>query len=746
MKFLLVCKQARNAAAFLGTVRALAARRHDVTIAIQEHDDSRDARLAEEIGSERCAVVRCPAVRVDEWAEVATLLRRLRDSAQYLRPSMRSAEKLHTRVLRTVLEDLGLKGASVSDLVRTLRRVPPRIAQRLDTVFDLAEHNLPTADLFDEFLATERPDVLLVSPLVHFGSAQADLVASARRAGVPVWMLLYSWDNLSTKGCLHRRPDLIFAWNERQRTEAEQLHGFPRSRVVVVGAPRFDDFFALQPALTRQQFHEPLGLNAARPTLLYLCSSRLIADQELAFIRRWVGAVRGSSSEPLRSCNIVVRPHPDIALLPDDVPVDRLRWAAAPRLGTSSVARPFEDPAAVVLETPHTRPQGLFESIAHSTAVVGLNTTAELEAGIVGRPVFTILSDEPGADGQTNTLHFHYLTREHGGFVSVAADFGAHVAQLDAALRDPADEGPIRSFIEAFLRPLGLDKPVSPMLADALERAAAEPVATLETPQAATTTIDAISPPPSAGTAGSGSLRGLAPVVPLAYARCALHVYATPEANDFIENGVGRVRQSVVRWLEQHVQLGDVVYDIHAGIGTYALIGAKSRGAVVVAFEPAYRVFADLCDNVVLNGCDGAVVPVPLAVMGADELLELKYRQGRPGAGEYHILDKAWRPGPRRETTLYRQPACVTRLDTAVRLYDLPRPNHLRLSPSASSLAVFAGAADTLTQPSLRTVYLELAHEDAPPARAQLESLGWTVASERRHQRTSQFVFTRGAT
>jgi hypothetical protein len=141
--------------------------------------------------------------------------------------------------------------------------------------------------LLDEFLGSQRPDVLLISPLVHFGSAQADVAASGRRLGVPVWMLLYSWDNLSTKGCMHVEPDLMFVWNERQRIEAEQLHGFPSSCVVVVGAPRFELGSALvsgiDPAPIRsliERFLRPHGID--RPV------SPILADalEPGAFFRR----------------------------------------------------------------------------------------------------------------------------------------------------------------------------------------------------------------------------------------------------------------------------------------------------------------------------------------------------------------------------------------------------------------------------------------------------------------------------
>ena len=75
----------------------------------------------------------------------------------------------------------------------------------------------------------------------------------------------------------------------------------------------------------------------------------------------------------------------------------------------------------------------LLDTVYHSAAVVGLNTSAQLEAGILGRPVLTILAPE-FEEGQQGTLHFSYLLKEHGGFVDVAPDFEVHRRQLAAAV------------------------------------------------------------------------------------------------------------------------------------------------------------------------------------------------------------------------------------------------------------------------------------------------------------------------
>ena len=723
MRFLLVLKQKKNADAFLETMGALAARGHSVTVAVQDSDDKRDERLTAAAAQTGLTIIRCPSARIDEWSGIASLVRRLRDSVHYLQPALQSAAKLRARAIQRLRQDVQID-IDTPALANGLQSIPPDHVQRLDTVFALAEQSLPTDPLFDEFLGTERPDVLLVSPLVHFGPAQADLVASARRLRIPVWMLLYSWDNLSTKGCLHRFPDRIFAWNEEQRREAKALHSFPPDRVVVVGAPRFDGFFALRPLLTREAFHEPLGLDAARATLLYVCSSRFVSEHELPFIQRWLGALRQSTSAALRDCNVLVRPHPDIPLLPADLRMTRHRWPDAPDLA-AKIARPFDDDRAVVLQTDFAHPQGLYESITHSTAVVGLNTTAELEAAIVGRPVFTIVADDPDVDGQSSTLHFHYLTKERGGIVSMAATLADHIAQLGDALSRPADPAPIRTFVESFLRPLGMDNPVAPLFAETLERtamASTDASATAETVSAGSAPdLEAASPLKRGDhrTVAALACDGVPP----------LHVYVTPTVERVATASGVPVDQSTIDWLNQEVRVGDVVYDVGAGIGEYVLVAARRRGAVVVAFEPGYAVFGQLCDNVLLNGCEATVVPVPIALAARDALAEIKYIQGQPGELGYAVRDDVeWRVKHRGKNKPYLQPACLARLDTVVEQYRLPSPHHLRISPLMSADAVLAGATATLALPTLRTLCLG-AHAKEAAERFRPASARYTVTS-----------------
>jgi hypothetical protein len=249
----------------------------------------------------------------------------------------------------------------------------------------------------------------------------------------------------------------VVVWNEHQRREAAQLHGIDPSSVIVTGAQAYDHWFAMQPATSRDAFCGLTGLPAKRPILLYLCSSPFIAPHEVDFVRRWIGAIRASASPALRSAGILVRPHPQNAAQWAGVDLssfgDAVVW---PRGG----ANPIQLSARAEY----------FDSMYHSHAVVGINTSALIESGIVGRLVYSIRAEE-FAGTQEGTLHFQHLKTL--GLLRLADSLEEHAAQLARSFDSVArDREQIRGFVESFVRPRGLDQAATPLVVAAIEEAA----------------------------------------------------------------------------------------------------------------------------------------------------------------------------------------------------------------------------------------------------------------------------------
>jgi hypothetical protein len=405
---------------------------------------------------------------------VAWLVRAVSDLARYAHPRYERAPRLRRRVTEKVVQRI----ESATAVEPVGRALALRIARRLATSTDAAlsarvirrgsrlEKAIPTSPEVDEFVRAQRPDAVLVTPVVKYGSDEVEYLKSARRLRIPAAALVSSWDNLTNKGLLKWAPERVFVWNEAQRREAIEQHGIAPDRVVATGGQLFDQWFEQRPSRSREEFTAEVGLDRAQPYVLYLCSSPFVAREpaaEIEFVLRLLAALRGSGDERLGRLGLMVRLYPrgsqwqtvDLAAYGNAV-----QWP--PRHSDDAASEWSAD---------------FYDSIAHSAAVIGINTTAMIEAAIIGKSVLTILEPE---FAQEDTLHFQHLLEENGGFLYAASSLDDHLAQLRLVLdEDAAGAERRRRFVESFVRPHGLDRPATPILADAVEELATLPVGRL---------------------------------------------------------------------------------------------------------------------------------------------------------------------------------------------------------------------------------------------------------------------------
>jgi hypothetical protein len=290
-------------------------------------------------------------------------------------------------------------------------------------------------------LEARGPAVLAVTPLVQLRSRQSDWVRAAQGMGIRTILCVHSWDNLTNKGVMHAQPDLVAVWNEAQRREAIELHGVAAGATVVAGAWPYDHWFGWEARRSRAELCRELGLSGDAALLLYVCSSEFIAQDERAAVLRWIRALRSSGDPRLEGAGVIVRPHP----------LNAEEWGEGALAGEPSAtvfpprgADPVDDASR----------SDYFDSMAHADAVVGINTSALLEATVVGRPALA-LPDPEFLPSQHGLPHFRLLAGE-GGAVEVARSTAEHLSQLVHAVSTPdTGAGSRRRFVHELIRPHG---------------------------------------------------------------------------------------------------------------------------------------------------------------------------------------------------------------------------------------------------------------------------------------------------
>ena len=397
-------------------------------------------RTVDRLAHPLASAVALPFRRTGPDAAAVKLFRTMCDLTLFFNPELRDAYWARARAADRLVRASGHSDAgSASDAIAKLE-LPAESYATLSAMFELLERSIPPeAGLVQAIDALGVDGILLVSRCSLDGP-EPDVIKVARRLGLPTIMLVFSWDNLSSKAVLHEHPDHLLVWNENQAWEAGCFHRIPPERVQVLGAPNFDRFFTEVEA-----FVSTPTAGDGRRTILYLGSSKASRD-EPAIFTRWLDAIRSARDPALRDARVVLRPHPG---------------------GARGVWELWTPPADAQLQVQLARkhePVTLARALGQADAVVALSTSAEIEAAIAGRPVVTFRA---GADapGQEGLMHFQYLLERRGGFVIDSRDLDEHVVKLAGVLRGDYDAEGLRRFVERFVRPAGLSHPVSPTVA-----------------------------------------------------------------------------------------------------------------------------------------------------------------------------------------------------------------------------------------------------------------------------------------
>lgn len=381
---------------------------------------------------------------------ILTLTRALLDIGLYFRADHPSPELVHRygkifppAMLHVLMRPFWRRIISNKYLRRLLRVI---------------EKWIPSSRAIRGLLKKHKPDIVVTTPYLFPGSDDIDYLKAAACLKIPTCSAVASWDNLSTKGTGHVAVDRLFVWNEALKSEAAVLHGINPANITITGSPTFDHLFKWAPSLSQEEFCVQAGAPADKILLLYLCSSGSIARDEEKVIRRFAADL--STCEKTRNCLLLVRPHPlnyqiwvNIEPLPENVCI-------YPKQGDLP-----DNPVSIDIYC---------HSIYFAKAMIGLNTSAFLEASVLDRSCIALPAMRDCYD-QERFGHFRHLA--NGNFIHTPASLVEATNILSDMLMSGVDtkEAARRDFIKNFLRPNGMGREASAVMLDAILETARGP-------------------------------------------------------------------------------------------------------------------------------------------------------------------------------------------------------------------------------------------------------------------------------
>lgn len=196
-----------------------------------------------------------------------------------------------------------------------------------------------------------------------------------------------------------------------------------------------------------------------------------------------------------------------------------------------------------------------------------------------------------------------------------------------------------------------------------------------------------------------------------------------------------------VAWLDA-LKSDDVLWDIGANVGMYAIYAARFAGCSVFAFEPEAQNHALLIENIALNRVGRNCIPVnlPLSDRAGFGHLDVRYvtkggaynhfADGRSGEHAYapETVETEAEAGPVARQLLYG-----SSIDAIAGDDNFAFPTHLKIDVDGLEAAIIDGAAETLRDPRLKSVLIEInqASERDMAIPAILNEAGFALTSNR---------------
>ena len=296
------------------------------------------------------------------------------------------------------------------------------------------EKLIPTSKNIDNYLRKSSPDLIIISPANMRFCEQTDYIKSAKKLSIKTVVPVLSWDNLSTKGIFHTKPDLLIAWNNSHKLDALKIHGFEEDKIKISGSPFFDKW--LNPNLREEPeiFKSMMGINKDDEYILYLGSSANIARDETWIIRNLLEEIKLSPS-PFNKIKIIARPHPanfnNYKKIEND---DIILWPKRFSLPESFEAQ-----------------KNFYNSVIHSLCSIGLNTSGMIDATIMNKTCIAYLTKEYNST-QTNAHHFNYLMKSNiFPIVKSPKEFATYIQNLPS--KEEENKKIRKLFIKEFVRP-----------------------------------------------------------------------------------------------------------------------------------------------------------------------------------------------------------------------------------------------------------------------------------------------------
>jgi len=172
-------------------------------------------------------------------------------------------------------------------------------------------------------------------------------------------------------------------------------------------------------------------------------------------------------------------------------------------------------------------------------------------------------------------------------------------------------------------------------------------------------------------------------------------------------------------WIDRQMQDGDILFDVGANIGVYALYAAlRHPKARVAAFEPEYANLHLLRDNVIKNRLQDRIEVYAMALSDHTGVSWLHVQDLTPGSALHTEAEERLQVTRMQQPIVYREGISAITLDEFCRQTRL-QPHGIKIDVDGTEAEILEGAVETLRCPALRSLIIEMPSDSSSRVRCE---------------------------
>lgn len=207
----------------------------------------------------------------------------------------------------------------------------------------------------------------------------------------------------------------------------------------------------------------------------------------------------------------------------------------------------------------------------------------------------------------------------------------------------------------------------------------------------------------------NGALGSAATIGRLDYEKLDVFMHADSPVEKNLRLRACAKEPGTVRWIEESLRPGDVLYDVGANTGAYSLLAYRLTDgrARIYSFEPSFSNYGQLVRNIVLNNASASVVPLPFPLFSQTRMDSMHY--ANLGGGEsLHSFGRAIDYKDEAFTPIVSLGTLGLSLDSLLEIAGVEPPTLMKIDVDGNERDILQGATRTLRRTQLRSLIIEI--------------------------------------